>query len=312
MSDINEVAKLVEVSKMYYEDNMTQAEIGRKIQVSRPLVSKMLSRAKELGIVKIEIRSLFSSNDLIMGQIRNVFNIKGGVIVPQGKTEYITKQTVLNHSIQYIKDMLAETKSVGLGWGYTIGALVDGLEKIEDASRYEGEICPLIGTANIPNKSYHPNDLVRIFSNSTGLKPSFIYAPAFPTTKEEKDIYLQTENFRSIDEQWDSLDIVIMAVGNFPSVPDQATASRFGKKLIQEKAVGVFLSYYFNKDGKIIKSKDDHVMHISLEKLSRAKKVIAICINASVDAIIGVLRTGFVTHIIMDEKTATEVIMNKV
>jgi DNA-binding transcriptional regulator LsrR (DeoR family) len=208
--------------------------------------------------------------------------------------------------------MLAETKSVGLGWGYTIGALVDGLEKIEDASRYEGEICPLIGTANIPNKSYHPNDLVRIFSNSTGLKPSFIYAPAFPTTKEEKDIYLQTENFRSIDEQWDSLDIVIMAVGNFPSVPDQATASRFGKKLIQEKAVGVFLSYYFNKDGKIIKSKDDHVMHISLEKLSRAKKVIAICINASVDAIIGVLRTGFVTHIIMDEKTATEVIMNKV
>jgi DNA-binding transcriptional regulator LsrR (DeoR family) len=83
MSDVSEMTKLVEVSKMYYENNMTQAEIARKIQVSRPLVSKMLSRAKELGIVKIEIRSLFSSNDLIMGQIKNIFNIKGGLVVPQ-------------------------------------------------------------------------------------------------------------------------------------------------------------------------------------------------------------------------------------
>ncbi|MCT4604892.1 MAG: transcriptional regulator [Marinisporobacter sp.] len=311
MSDVSEMTKLVEVSKMYYENNMTQAEIARKIQVSRPLVSKMLSRAKELGIVKIEIRSLFSSNDLIMGQIKNIFNIKGGLVVPQGKTEYITKQTVLNHSIRYIKDMLPEINKIGLGWGYTVGALVDELGKIEDGTMYEGEICPLIGTANIPNKGYHPNEMVRIFSNNTGLKPFFMHAPAFPTTKEEKNIYLQTENFRTISEQWDDLDAVIMSVGSFPSVPDQATAIRFGKKLIKEKAVGVFLSYYFNKEGKIIKSENDHVMHIPLDKLGRSKKVIAICIDTSVDAIIGALRTGFITHIITDEKIATEVIMNK-
>ncbi|MCT4509417.1 MAG: transcriptional regulator [Tepidibacter sp.] len=311
MSDVNEIAKLVEVSKMYFEDNMTQAEIARKIEVSRPLVSKMLSKAKEIGIVKIEIRSLFSSNDLIMGQVRNLFNIKGGLIVPEGKTEYITKQTVLNHCIHYVKDMLPEINKIGLGWGYTIGEFVDEFEKIKDVSVYEGDICPLIGTANIPNKGYHPNEVVRIFSNNTGLNPLFIYAPAFPTTKEEKEIYCQTENFKTISEQWNDLDVIIMSVGNFPSVPDQATAIRFGKKLIDEKAVGVFLSYYFDKEGKIIKSEDDHVIHISLEKLSRAKKVIAICVDTSVDAVIGALRTGFITHIITDEKTATQVIMNK-
>ncbi|WZL74561.1 sugar-binding domain-containing protein [Clostridiaceae bacterium 35-E11] len=73
----------------------------------------------------------------------------------------------------------------------------------------------------------------------------------------------------------------------------------------------LLFSYYYNKEGQIIKSEDDHVIHIPLEKLSRARKVIAICTDASVDAIIGALRSGFITNIITDERTATDVIMNK-
>ncbi|MCC0648354.1 sugar-binding domain-containing protein [Clostridioides sp. ZZV15-6598] len=307
----NEMLKLVEVSKMYYEDNKTQAEIAKVLGVSRPLISKMLNRAKEIGIVKIEIRELFSSNDLLMKQMKEIFNIRGGLIVPEAKTEYITQQTILSHGIKYIKEELPKVSNVGIGWGYTIGNIIEEIQKSEDNCTFKGEVYPLVGMANIPNKGYHPNELISVFSNSTGFSPVFLYAPAFPTSSEERDIYLKTENYQSMEKKWDNIDTIILSVDNYPQVPDQATAIRFGKKLTKEKAIGSFLSYYFNKDGEIIKSDSDYVIQIPLEKLKKAKKVIAICSDSSIDSITGALKTGYITHVITDEKKATQIIINK-
>ena len=48
---------LVNVARLYYEQGLTQDQVARRIGVSRPLVSKMLARAREAGIVHIEIRA---------------------------------------------------------------------------------------------------------------------------------------------------------------------------------------------------------------------------------------------------------------
>ena len=44
---------LVEVARLYYEQNLTQTEIGRKLSLSRSTVSRMLQRARDTGIVTI-------------------------------------------------------------------------------------------------------------------------------------------------------------------------------------------------------------------------------------------------------------------
>ena len=46
---------LVKVAQMYYEEGATQSEIAEKIGVSRSLISKYLTKARELGIVEITI-----------------------------------------------------------------------------------------------------------------------------------------------------------------------------------------------------------------------------------------------------------------
>jgi DNA-binding transcriptional regulator LsrR (DeoR family) len=140
------------------------------------------------------------------------------------------------------------------------------------------------------------------------LDPYFVYAPAFPATLEEREAYANTDHYREIETKWDKIDTVILSIGNYPSVPDQATALRFGKKLQEQKAVGVFLSYYFNKDGQIISGSNDYVIHIPLEKLGKVPKVVAICLDTSAEAIVGALRTGFITHLITDERTAMEIL----
>lgn len=45
--------KIVLVANLYYKNKLSQQEIAKKLNISRPWVSKLLSRAEDLGIVKI-------------------------------------------------------------------------------------------------------------------------------------------------------------------------------------------------------------------------------------------------------------------
>ena len=68
-------------------------------------------------------------------------------------------------------------------------------------------------------------------------------------------------------------------------------------------------TYYFDGEGKIIKSKDDIVIRISLADLRRAGKVVVIGGGTKkINAIRGTLKTGLVTHVVTDDKTAQSLI----
>lgn len=52
----DKIERLSKVARMYYEDDQTQGEIADVLHVSRPLVSRMLREARDIGIVEIRVR----------------------------------------------------------------------------------------------------------------------------------------------------------------------------------------------------------------------------------------------------------------
>ncbi|HEY5204059.1 MAG TPA: sugar-binding transcriptional regulator, partial [Roseiarcus sp.] len=52
------------VAKLHYEADMAQVEIARKIGVSTASVSRLLQKARTLGIVKIEVLDLVSLEEM--------------------------------------------------------------------------------------------------------------------------------------------------------------------------------------------------------------------------------------------------------
>ena len=56
---------LVKVAKLYYEQDLTQQEIAGRMKLSRPQISKMLTKARRLGIVHISV------NDNLMNENYN-------------------------------------------------------------------------------------------------------------------------------------------------------------------------------------------------------------------------------------------------
>ena len=49
--------RLVNVARMYYEQDRTQSEIADRYGISRPMVSKLLKEARDRGIVTIRINA---------------------------------------------------------------------------------------------------------------------------------------------------------------------------------------------------------------------------------------------------------------
>ena len=46
---------------MYYEQNYTQTDIAKKLNISRPTIASMLNEAKQNGIVQINIVKAYSN-----------------------------------------------------------------------------------------------------------------------------------------------------------------------------------------------------------------------------------------------------------
>lgn len=292
--------RLIEVSRLYYQQNKTQNEIAKLYQVSRPLISRMLKEAKDYGIVNIEIRSPLEWNSQTACLLQKLYQIQGVVLVPDSGQSNQTNDRIAEAAIRYMTEL--KQHRYGIGWGHIIGNTIRYMEQSKPASGFATQICPLLGNSEVGNRNYHSNELVRIFSLQTGARPEYLYAPALVSSRQELNLIKELENFKSIDSAWHHLDAALVNIGNYPSVPDFASAARYGDMLAKKKAVGRVLGYFYDIDGQIFHSDTDYMLQIPLETLAQTRHVIGICSsNTKPEALLGALRSGVINHLIAPE-----------
>ena len=305
--DTERMKKLVTVAKMYYENNMNQSEIAKAIGVSRPLISILLSDAKEFGIVEVKINSPFKMDNNIMDTLCRVYNIKGGRLIQGVNSRRMTEKMIIKSSYDFIKSVVSHGDYIGISWGNMIGDVVEFMEAQDEKLMLDGNVCSLVGNSATANKNYHTDELCRAFGQAAGCEPHFALAPAFYETKEELESVGKLDFFNKIQQSWRNVNFAIVNIENHPSVPDLATASRFGRKL--KDAVGHMVSYYYDKDGNIIENENDVVYRIPLEQLKKADIVMGICrCNVTVENLIGALKTNILTHVFVDQQIAQDVV----
>lgn len=300
MLSAEERSELVQVARLYYEDNLTQADIAKKIGVSRPTVSKMLTRAKDEGIVYIEIRAVNEGNADLLKRLKQKFNLQGGLVIDNADNYW-------QEAAKYLHTELCYERNIGLGWGYAVGEIVKEL-LLTGSKQQEGSLCPLIGEAHIPNKGYHPDELVKQWSAVSSRTAYLLNSPAFPASAEEREEHESSKSYQEVYQYWEQMDAAVLGIKGYPGVPDEATATRFGDALKQQKAVGSFLSYYYNERGALISGNNDYCLHIPIALLLRCNKVIGIASDNNHKAALGALKTGFLTHLIVTEQIAHQLL----
>ena len=288
--------KLAYVAQRYYLDDWKQSDIAKELGVSRPLVSRMLQEARELGVVKIMVCPPVTDADTLLERLRRTTSIRDGVLVEDGADDDATNQRLSQGAVQLLWQL--RSRRLGIGWGHLIGQLVTWLEGHPQLDSTVTDICPLVGNASIPARNYQSNENVRLIAQQLGATPHFIYLPALPEGLEEKQLLCSTEIYRQIQLEWSRIDTALVNIGNYPSSPDFASLVRYGSLLQEEHTCGRLLVYYFNPEGKVIQSDQDFAIQIPLETLKGCPNRIGVCsANTSVQALRGALASGMFTHL---------------
>ena len=288
--------RLAHVARKYYMEDQKQSDIARDLGVSRPLISRMLSEARELGIVEITIHEPGAREARLLERLQLSSSIRGGILVEDGANDDATNRLLSQGAVELLRQL--GVRRLGVGWGYLIGQLVSWLEENPQPNSTITDICPLVGNASIPARNYQSNENVRLMAQQMGATPHFLYLPALPESLEEKQLLCSTEVYRQIQQQWEKLDTALVNIGDYPSSPDFASLVRYGNLLQQQRACGRMLIYYFNEDGFIIQSEQDFAIQIPIDILKRCPNIIGVCsANTSAKALRGALKSGFFTHI---------------
>ena len=292
--------RLAYAARRYYLEDQKQSDIAREMGISRPMVSRLLSEAREMGVVEIIVHDPGEASNGLLEQLCRTSALRGGVLVEDGEDNDATNRLLSRGAVALLGEI--DARRLGVGWGYLIGQLVTWLEENPQPESSITDICPMVGNANIPARNYQSNENVRLMAQQLGATPHFLYLPALPESVEEKQLLCSTEVYRQICQQWEEMDAALVNIGDYPSSPDFASLVRYGSLLQQQRACGRMLVYYFNEMGTVIQSDQDFAIQIPLEILRRCPNIIGVCsANTSAKALQGALHTGFFTHLVARE-----------
>jgi deoxyribonucleoside regulator len=309
-----DVSLMVKVSQMYYTNGMKQEEIAKELQISRSLISMILTEAKEVGIIEINIRNPMLNNDELSREYEETFNLRKCVIVPTAvqDTDNLRK-LVAQRAVDVFNQEINSQFNVGVAWGRTCYEFIS-LYKPDKVLR-DINIVPLIGGSSQNAYYFQLNEMVRLFAESLNGVPNFVYAPAINSSATEKELFLNSSSMQPILDKWSNIDIVVSGIGTLPNVNNSDRETYMGeieiyKQLERNEAVGDICAKYFNIKGEFIEdSSNDRIIGIPVEDLQKAKTVIGIASGIEkTDSILGALRTNKIDIFITDEQTAKGVI----
>lgn len=307
-----DVQVLVKVAQMYYIYGYKQSEIAGEMKISRSLVSILLTKAKEMGIVEVKyaIKNPLLNHDELSKEFNSYFDIKKCIIIPSSINEpEIATKLVAERAAEVFNEDIHNDSVIGIAWGTTCYEFMLSYVPIRNAANIN--VIPLVGCNDKTSLKYQLNEMVRIFAQKINGTPTFIYAPSSPDSIEDKKLYLKSSQMKSLTAKWHNVDIAVISVGAPPEcshIKDEdintETLSMF--EMDCTKPVGDICARHFNINGEFIKDEYyDRIIGISDGDLKKAKNVI--CAAAGVNkafSIIGALRTGIINTFICDEQTA--------
>lgn len=309
MIDWEDRRYLVTVASLYHNDNWTQEKIANKYSVSRPVITKALQRAKQLGIIKVYIddKTLHSVN--LEKRLAEKFNLKEVIIVPN-KTQSpdIKMNAVAKVAANYLSKNLKNIKSIGISWGRT---LTEFTQEYPYELNQDINIVPLEGGMGRKHVEIHANQLAYDLANKMGGTCSYIYAPAIVESKDLYERLIDMEDINAVLEEARNVDMAVIGLGN---PYNDSTLNSVG--YIQQpdidglKNAGVAGDIgfrFFDDNGHMVENPlDKKLIGISLQELKAIKEVVAIVSGKNkADTLHSALKGQFINVLVVDQETAT-------
>ncbi|WP_235599400.1 sugar-binding transcriptional regulator [Paenibacillus amylolyticus] len=296
---------------MYYYESWTQEKIAEKLGVSRPVISKMLQRAREEGIIEIVIHDDDYETSKLEKKLEDLFKLKQVLVVPtKDLNKELLSSAVGKAAAQFVQKLIKNGDRVGVSWGNTLYHMVREfpLEKKENV-----KIIPLVGGTGNSRNEMHSNQIAYELSKKMGVTCETLYAPAVVETEELREQIIGMSNISAVLKEGEHINLALVGIGNPYSMSTMERSGYLNEQVLSElealNTVADINSVFINREGTITDHPINHkVIGLGLEQLKKTKTVVGMAFGLhKIDCILAALRGGYINMLITDEATATQI-----
>lgn len=298
---------IVNVAKLYYEQNYNQEMISEKLGISRPYISRLLAEAKDSGIVRFVVIDTVNAETDLEKQLHELTNLEKVTAIPRSK-DISRLSLVGTAAARRLGELVHNGDTLGYSWGDTMYTTSTKLEETTNIDALT--VVQLCGGISNLSHNIYSTEIARNFSSAWGAKP---YAPTCPAIVDNinvKNAFMKDRGIASIMELGSKANIAIFTMGVFGVQSALYRTGYVDANLLQELkrkgAVGDICTHVINIHGEIVDEElDSRTIAVSLENIRKKRFRIGVAEGRSkVDSICGAINGGIITELITDEETA--------
>ncbi|MBK8023173.1 MAG: sugar-binding transcriptional regulator [Chloroflexi bacterium] len=240
------------MATLYYKHQLLQSEIAERVGVSRQTVGRLLQRANELGLVKVEIHQPFAYASDLELRLEQVFGLAEAIVVtPLDDDEVTIKAAIGDAAATFIQERVHDGDILGISSGRT--TLYECALRIKPAQMPNLTVVSLTGSA--PHNVNTPNvDLsVMLIGQALGGRTMLLPAPRFVDTAEIKTSLINDSSITSVLSFGCQSNVVLLGVGVISEASTPYREGYFSKDLLEAMhkhgAVGEILGHAFDEEG---------------------------------------------------------------
>lgn len=306
----------LEMATLHYTRGKTMEAIARSFGVSRSTVSRMLTWAREAGLVEIRIRPGQLGNSVVATEIVDKYELEDCLAVPAGSLSPAERfEATAARAADLIDTLLESDMVIAVSWGTMVNALSLGLKS---RNVVNCQIVQLNGFGNaITTGAHYSNRIYERFGEVYNAYVQQYPVPLFFDSEQARDTLLRESSVMRIRRLQHAADLVLFNVGtvedflpNSPYLAGYNVGSREVEEIRRDGVVGEIAATYFRADGTTAGvSINERTSGPNLERLKSARyRICATSGEHKVRALNAALEGGYISHLVVDTETAASLL----
>jgi deoxyribonucleoside regulator len=296
------------VARLYYLDGLGQQEIAGMIGVSRSTVSRLLTAARERGIVRISVDPYDPRDAALEQRLVDRFHLRHAVVIrTPGRTAETVRRTVGYYAAAAVAERFQPGQTMGLAGGRTLYELVHAFAASDPPIR--PRVVQLMGNIGPTTNAIDATELSRILASRFDGTFYTLNAPAFAGDRRTRDVFTDHEHIRTVRALFDALDMALVGIG---SLDESAfvergvlTAADFAT-LRKAGAAGEICGRFYDRSGRECETDyRDRVISVELDKLRHCQEVVGVTNGPRrAQAVLAALQGRLVNSLVIDQQGA--------
>lgn len=295
----------VRVAELYYDEAKTQDEIGAILKISRWKVGRLLTHARETGVVRIEIVHPRARRLGLEREVVERFGLSDAVIVPVDEDAELER--VAQAAADHLTALRPVPRTLGVSWGRTLTAVADALP---EGWANGVSVVQLNGGVSLNRRSGGAASLAMTIAQRAGGQAALLPSPAILERVETKQAIEADRTVAGILEQAADARTYLYSAGpadvTSAHVENGYLTAADVEELARRGAVGDVLGRYIDADGNVVDPQlDARTVGVDLDRLRGAERTIFVTAgSAKHDIARTVVTSGLCTVLVTDETTA--------